>query len=382
MSIDSLVPSVPSLPPLGGAVPPPPPPAPAPAMGPAFSPDQRFSVPAVPSQHASYPGQPVYPAQPAYPAQPMYPQPPYYGSNPAWGTYPPAYGYPPYAGPDVFDGLRDVSADIARGIGHVGREVGDALPVVGRKVGDALPVVGRKVGEALPVVGRTLYDGGKQAVGVLPTVGRGLWSGVTWVGDKLAGVGRWLFGGADRTWDRLRDEYGRPQPGFYPYYPAPWPPAVVVEKGDTLRGIARQFLGDGNRWKEIYALNEPLIKQWGGLRTGMVLRLPAPGSPPVGCPACGPACRCRPGYRPLPAPGPTPVTPAPRPTPAEPTRPVEPPARPTFRSYTVKPDDTLWDLAERFWGDAARWPEIHAANKDKIKDPHWIYPGQVLKIPA
>jgi hypothetical protein len=33
-------------------------------------------------------------------------------------------------------------------------------------------------------------------------------------------------------------------------------------------------------------------------------------------------------------------------------------------------------------GDADRWPEILAANKDKISDPNEIKPGQELKIPS
>jgi nucleoid-associated protein YgaU len=65
---------------------------------------------------------------------------------------------------------------------------------------------------------------------------------------------------------------------------------------------------------------------------------------------------------------------------AEPPTPVQPAPKPAG-SYTVKKGDTLSALAQRFYGDESRWPEIYAANRDKIADPHWIYPGQVFSIP-
>lgn len=49
-------------------------------------------------------------------------------------------------------------------------------------------------------------------------------------------------------------------------------------------------------------------------------------------------------------------------------------------THTVVYGDTLWDLAYKYLGDATRWPEIYQLNKSKIKDPHWIYPGQVFTI--
>lgn len=48
--------------------------------------------------------------------------------------------------------------------------------------------------------------------------------------------------------------------------------------------------------------------------------------------------------------------------------------------HSVKRGDTLWDLAEKYLGDASKWPTIYKANKSKIKDPHWIYPAQKLLI--
>lgn len=51
------------------------------------------------------------------------------------------------------------------------------------------------------------------------------------------------------------------------------------------------------------------------------------------------------------------------------------------RSYVVKPGDSLSKIARREYGDARKWPAIFEANKDTIKNPDLIFPGQKLIIP-
>jgi len=51
--------------------------------------------------------------------------------------------------------------------------------------------------------------------------------------------------------------------------------------------------------------------------------------------------------------------------------------------HTVVPQDTMWDLAMHYYGTHFKWRRIAEANPaPNVKDPHWIYPGQVLLIPA
>jgi nucleoid-associated protein YgaU len=51
------------------------------------------------------------------------------------------------------------------------------------------------------------------------------------------------------------------------------------------------------------------------------------------------------------------------------------------QTYTVVKGDTLSKIAKQFYGNAGQWKRIYEANKDVIKNPDLIYPGQTIKIP-
>jgi nucleoid-associated protein YgaU len=50
--------------------------------------------------------------------------------------------------------------------------------------------------------------------------------------------------------------------------------------------------------------------------------------------------------------------------------------------YQVRRGDTLWSIAEVVLGDASLWPALYRANRDRIKDPRHVYPGQRLSVPG
>ncbi|WP_067540234.1 LysM peptidoglycan-binding domain-containing protein [Nocardia crassostreae] len=146
----------------------------------------------------------------------------------------------------------------------------------------------------------------------------------------------------------------------------------TVVAGDTFRGIAQRFYGDGTKFALIAAANG--IANTNLIHPGQILQIPD-------------------------LPGPTPV-PTPEPTPPPPEtiefrllRPADlvdlrceaigfrfaPAPQPGVVTHVVVEGDTLWDLAVRFYNDGTKFALIAAANH--IADPNLIFPGQVLVIP-
>lgn len=86
------------------------------------------------------------------------------------------------------------------------------------------------------------------------------------------------------------------------------------------------------------------------------------------------------------------ITPKPKPKPKP-----KKPKKKSYRKYTVKKGDCLWKIAKKKLGNPLRWKEIYKLNKGKagrrygrvvrakkkneIANPHWIFPGQVFKLP-
>lgn len=111
----------------------------------------------------------------------------------------------------------------------------------------------------------------------------------------------------------------------------------TVIKGDTLWGIAKTYLGDGNRYKD--------LKEWNSLKSdtiyaGQIIKIytKLDEEPPCDAPAGD------------------------------------------FFEYTVKKGDTPWELAKKYLGAGNRYGEIMELSGLKKDDT--IYVGQILKIPT
>lgn len=105
----------------------------------------------------------------------------------------------------------------------------------------------------------------------------------------------------------------------------------IVKEGDWLAKIAgyREIYNDPTKWPVIYEHNKDLIKDPNLIYPGWLLFIPG------------------------------------------------------VDVYRVVPTDCLWLIASYIsvYGNAREWPKIYEANRDKIRDPDLIYPGQEFQIP-
>jgi nucleoid-associated protein YgaU len=57
------------------------------------------------------------------------------------------------------------------------------------------------------------------------------------------------------------------------------------------------------------------------------------------------------------------------------------PAAPEPVFYTVQKGDSLWKIASAHYGNGNKWQALFEANREVIKDPDLIYPGQQIRVP-
>jgi len=131
------------------------------------------------------------------------------------------------------------------------------------------------------------------------------------------------------------------------------PKVHVVQRGDTLIKLSRQYYHTPARWKAILEANRGLIEKPEDLRPDMKLVIPE--LEPVQ--ASGVSSES----------GPPTLT----------GRALPPGAR----YYDVKKGDTLWGIAARFYGDGEAWKKILEANSDLLKEPKDLREGMRLILP-
>jgi nucleoid-associated protein YgaU len=127
----------------------------------------------------------------------------------------------------------------------------------------------------------------------------------------------------------------------------------VVQPGDSLYKIAERFHGDGNKWRDLAALNKGRVGDDGTVYVGVTLKL-LPGA------------KARPAGH---------ATPASR----EPARAEKPKVE--TRSYTVKRGDTLSQIAQREAGSVRFLDQIRALNPWLRENDDSIQVGQTLVLP-
>ncbi|MAT06892.1 MAG: hypothetical protein CL424_17800 [Acidimicrobiaceae bacterium] len=132
---------------------------------------------------------------------------------------------------------------------------------------------------------------------------------------------------------------------------------LTVQRGDSAWSIAEEHLGDGMRWRDLWAVNQHQPQPDGGawtdpqvIRPGWVLRLPDLEAKP---------------------------------------RQDETGSPDTDGAHIVEPGDTLTAIAREHLGDPSRFVEIYELNRDleqpdggRLSDPDIILPGWQLRLPS
>ncbi len=139
-----------------------------------------------------------------------------------------------------------------------------------------------------------------------------------------------------------------------------------VEQDDRLWTLAEQFLGRGDRYPELIALNRDQLESEHDLRAGMVLRIPFGTGEPKGAEKIPDRLKFEREEND---------------TTVEPSSDLNG-SRPARRTHRVAARETLTKIARRYFpGDPRGADLIFEANRDQVSSPDRIREGQVLVIP-
>ncbi len=138
-----------------------------------------------------------------------------------------------------------------------------------------------------------------------------------------------------------------------------------VQQSESLRMLAERYLGDPNRWTEVYVLNKGQPQTAGGslsdptrLQPGWELVMPADAHLSTSVERNLHAIAAN-NYQP-----------------------DHPSSEFDSTKITVQSGDTLWELAAHHLDDPKRWVDIFNSNQDIIRDPSLIMPGWELRLPT
>ncbi len=134
--------------------------------------------------------------------------------------------------------------------------------------------------------------------------------------------------------------------------PPPRTVTHIVQRGQTLSSISEQYYGTATRWRDILEANKEVLRDPNRLTPEMRLRIPETRSPAA-------SARQDTQQRPALAAN----------TPEE------------RRTHTVQRGETLYRIAERYYGSGEKWRDIHGANSGLISSPQDLRPGMELRIP-
>lgn len=163
--------------------------------------------------------------------------------------------------------------------------------------------------------------------------------------------------------------------------PAPYAPRVgqapsrthKIADGDTLYYIAERYLGSGERYMEIFHANRDVMTDPDILVIGRELRIP------TGDEAWMPDRSTLQAEQSSSA---APLAPIPPGSLARQQTPAQPTANATSgRTFRVRANDTLAEIAREVYGDARRHVDIYQANRDRLRGPEDLREGMVLVIP-